>query len=66
MTAALNNWRMRFSDSIGGFSGGEARGRERRRRIREIAEKLDYRFRERWLVEASPQDGNLKVNKPRR
>ena len=45
MTAALNNWRVRFLDSIGGFSGGEARGHERRRRIREIAEKLDYRFR---------------------
>ena len=45
MTAALNNWRVRFLDRVGGCSGGEARGHERRRRIREIAEKLDYRFR---------------------
>jgi len=45
MTAALNNWRVRFLDRVGGFSGGEARGHERRRRIREIAEKPDYRFR---------------------
>ena len=31
MTAALNNWRGRFLDSIGGFSGGEACDRERQR-----------------------------------